>query len=180
MAGIVLSLGLAGSGAAQRYNPGENLIVDIPPGFVLAHREGDARMAMEEFTPLEETLQTWQELITLQVFFDLGGRAPDGFLHTMLDGFAAACPTGRAGEITPVEAAPYSAALVIASCPDSSRTEGVESFAAYAMGGVERLYVLRYAWARVPSAEDFEAARAFFAGARICDTTRADAPCPER
>jgi len=165
--------------AAQRYNPGENLVVDIPPGFVLAHRGDDPAVALEEFVPHDQDLLTWQELITLQVFEGQGGQDPAAFLGRLVDGFTGACPEGQAGEVNAVDAGPYPAALVIATCPDSPRTEGVESFVAYAIGGRVRLYVLQFAWARRPSEADFAEARAFLATALVCDTTRAEVPCPE-
>jgi len=164
---------------AQGLNEGENLLVTIPPGFALAHQAGNDQQMIEEFIPEGQSLETWQEMITLQVFPALGGTAPEAFLHRMSAAFATACPEGQAGPVSPVAAGAYGAALFIATCPQSPRTEGVESFVAYAIGGQARLYVMQYAWDRRPSEADFEAARAFLASATVCDTTRADAPCPQ-
>jgi hypothetical protein len=177
---LVLALwsGLPSMSAAQRLNEGENLLVRIPPGFLLANRGGEGARAFEEFIPEGQSLDAWQELITLQLFPDLAGAAPDAYLGSLSEAFSTQCPAGQIGPVQSLGAGAYPAALILASCPDSPRTEGVESFAAYAIGGQARLYVLQYAWARLPDDADLQAAQAFFGSAFLCDTTRADAPCP--
>ena len=177
----LLALAMAGATgvSAQVLNDGENLLVDIPPGFVLAHREDTPQGPMEEFIPQGQTLDNWGEMITLQLFPDWANAAPVAFLTRLSDLLQGACPEADAGTIYPLQHGGYPAGLVLLSCPDSPRTGGVESFAAFAISGRERMYVLQYAWTRPAGAAEFAQAQAFFEGARLCDTTRADAPCPE-
>ena len=173
-----LTLVCATGAAAQGYSPGENLIVDIPPGFGLVTQTESADSAIEEYIPQNQTLQTWSDLITLQVFPGLGGTGPDAFLDRMAGAVAGECPGAEIGSVQPVGVGAYPSALFVVICPDSPRTEGIESFAAYAIGGLDRLYVVQYAWDRRPSPDDIAAAQMLFAGVLLCDTRRADASCP--
>lgn len=180
--GVLLIAGLlwAGAALAQSYSPGENLIVQIPEGFALAHAEADGDATLEDYVREGEDLATWTELITLQLFPDFGGTSPEAFLEQAADVMLNECPEAELGTPQPVQAGAYPAALIVVICNDSARTEGIESFAMYAISGADRLYTVQYSWNRRPGPGDMADAQALFADVALCDTRGTAAPCPGR
>ena len=171
--GLLISLTLGSAAGAE-----ERLALGRPSGFVLGAQSDTAIGETREYVPAGQTVETWTEMATYQRFPGNAGEAPEAFLQRMLDVVDAACPGAVSGEIKSGLSGPFPYGMVEVTCPLNPATGQPEVFIARAISGRDRMYVVQYAWRRIPTAAERAAARAWMGHGGVCDTRGHHAPCP--
>ena len=78
--------------AAKAAMQGENLLVPpMPAGWVRAYGAQGNGINMVEYVPPGQTLDSWSEMINVEVFHGRGGSSPDALQQQVSDGFKVNC-----------------------------------------------------------------------------------------
>ena len=157
----------------------ENLLLSLPPGFALVNSAEDGNgTVLQEFAPSGQTAQDWSTLLTVVIYHQIDGGDPAALHGQIASDLQAACPGGSSAPVgegvelgTPVH-------LMFAACPASPVTGGSESFVSKAMAGRDAMYVVQIAWRGGDDAAQIQAWVPLLRDVTVCDTRRADAPCP--
>jgi hypothetical protein len=163
---------------AQALSEGEHLIAPVPQGFVLGHQAEDTSSMIREFVPEGESVQAWSQMMTVRIFRGMPGASAVVFHNNLVDLVLQSCPSATTHEIAGGEEQGTEFHLILVACPQSPVTGGEEWFMSKTMGGQDALYNVQGAW-RGPASEALVSGWAGHMRAVIvCDTRRADAPCP--
>src|SRR5689334_5446144 len=84
-------LALAGAAHAELVN--ENLLVGVPDGYKVDYQAHNDTQMINEMVPQAESVKTWTEMVTVQIFFGLKGSLQDAQDY-IADGWLKACPQG--------------------------------------------------------------------------------------
>ncbi|MCU4653168.1 hypothetical protein N8I71_10015 [Roseibacterium sp. SDUM158016] len=175
---ILLLAGLPALAPAQSLPEGEHLLAPVPQGFVLGHEGEDATGLLQEFVPAGERVEDWSQMMTVRVLRQIGGTHPVAWHNNLVELLLQVCPTATAQEVAGGEEQGTPFHLILVGCPASPATGGEEWFLSKAMGGRDALYNVQGAW-RGPATEALVTAWAgHLRTVLVCDTRRADAPCP--
>ncbi len=74
----------------------------LPAGWTLAHTQQNDKAMIREYLPAGQTVHQWREMITLQVFRNMGlnpRAAPDAFLALLADATRKSCPEGAVAQM---------------------------------------------------------------------------------
>jgi len=170
---IALLLAVA---AAVAQSP-QALVVPTPPEFALAwsHDKPDGSLQMREFVPKGQTVETWQQMITVQHFPKLAQVEPQAMLGRWTQSVLAACPKAQISREpqAPVNGLPAMRVYVhVTEC--GARTP--ESILAVVIKGADAMHMVQHAWRPMPpTREQLQAARASFDRVRLCPD--GDAAC---
>lgn len=163
---------------AQSPPGGEQLLAPVPQGFVLGHEAQDATGVLQEFVPAGESVQDWSQMMTVRVQRQFPGADPLAWHNDLVARLLQACPAASAQEVAGGDEQGTAFHLIIVGCPSSPVTGGEEWFLSKAMGGRDALYNVQGAW-RGPATDALVTAWAgHLRGVLVCDTRRAEAPCP--
>jgi hypothetical protein len=157
----------------------ETLRMTLPAGFGLSHAAEAGGDRLREYLPEGQTPESWREMISVQRFGAGAGQDPRAYLERVIAELRAVCPAGRATPVNAAQDGPYVTAVAMMGCEASPRTGGTEVFVMRATSGREAMHVLQFAWTRDPSRDEVSAAMEVLSRALLCDTARAEAPCPE-
>ncbi len=171
--------------------PGENLLLAPPEGWELGFSDRDDDQAQYEYLPRGQEIESWTELLTVQVFFALKNVPPRAVLERMRRGFEANCDGAAAEAAAERTIAGYPAARQLLLCGRNRAGAGPagdqkgEIALILAVGGRDALYVVQRAWRGPPFRGPApEAARALLAEwhryldqVRVCDTRDRAKPC---
>jgi hypothetical protein len=157
---------------------GEQLLVPVPQGYVLAHSAAGPDGALQEYIPSAETLGAWSQMMTVRDFPALAGADPAAFHGNLIQSLTAACPTAQYAEVTATVERGAPVHIVLAGCPVSPVTGGEEWFLSKAVGGQTALYNVQGAWRGPATRELVEAWTILLRDVVLCDPARAEMPCP--
>ncbi len=164
---------------ARAQLQGENLLVSPPPDFKSGYEAKRPGMVMTEMVPKAETVQNWTEMVTTQVFFQLGGVRPDAYLRDMVEKWRVACPGSVAGPVERTTTNNYPVATVQLRCPRNPGTGKPETTAFRALQGAKTLYLVQYAFRADADAAMRAKAAAFLQTVSVCEAGSARHPCPD-
>lgn len=180
--GIALMLGLWAMAAcpssvvAALQN--ENLLTPLPSGFKVGFATENSRVTMHEFVPVGETVDDWSRMVTAQIFLGLNNVDPDRFANRLAARWKSGCAGGEAQKIRSGIENGYNFSLWIFTCPLNPGTKKPENMWLKAISGADSLYSVQYAYRRELSKDLIEPAMEYLRKVMVCDTRRADRPCP--
>lgn len=178
-------VGLAAIVALMSSTPGlaqlqaENLLAGVPEGFEVGYHASQNGMIIAEFVPKGETVEAWSRMITVQVFRGLRNADGDQLASNMQQGWEAACTGSDVGRDDAGKVNGYDWVAWHFSCPMNPETNLPETMWLRAVSGADALYVVQYAYRALPSVEREGPATEYLSTISVCDTRRADRPCPE-
>ena len=146
------------------------LVVPTPPEFALAwsHDKPDGSLQMREFVPQGQTVDTWQQMITVQHFPRLAQVEPQALLGRWTEGVLAACPKAQISRVpqAPVNGHPATRVYVhVTECG----ARAPESILAVVIKGADAMHMVQHAWRPAPPThEQLQAAMASFDRVRLC------------
>jgi len=164
---VVAGLVLASAVAALAE---QTLQVSTPSGFKMAwsHATPDGAMKMMEFVPEEQTVENWQQMITIQHFPKLAGADPLALLSAWTQRLVAVCPKAQISRLPQPPVDGHAAGRVyvrVAEC--AARTP--ESILAVMIKGEDAMHMIQHAWRpQPPSREQLQAAMGGLDRARLC------------
>ena len=160
--------------AQSAFPPGENIVMPLPSGYSEGFRNSQNRNLMIEYVPRGQSVQNWRELLTLQVFRDLGGRNPRRFLEAVARSAGNRCPGFESNIIREQREQGLRIALMIGICPAGNG----ETFIAKAISGQDALYVVQGAF-RGPIKDELVVKwSSYLRDVSVCDTRSRQRPCP--
>jgi hypothetical protein len=145
------------------------------------------QLTMQEFIPKAQTLDTWQQMLTVQVFHNLPlGLAQ--FMGQMKASFEDKQPCDHTS-LRPLGsrmANGYEASLHLLTCTKEKQTGKGQFTLMLGIRGQDALYVVQRAWRGEPYAADatplaeaeYKGWQAFMDAVQVCDPRAAEHPCP--
>ena len=156
----------------------ENLITSVPKGFVIGNQGQKGSMLIAEYVPQGETVSDWSQMITVQVFRNLGKFDPDKFVEGIKAQWQSACPGSEVEKIKDGLENGYPVSLWLFTCPLNTRTGKPENMFTKIISGNDSLYSIQYAYRSALTKEIIPPTMAYLGGIQVCDTRLADRPCP--
>jgi hypothetical protein len=165
--------------AARAQLVNENLLTSAPAGYKIGFHEKKNDLDMTEWVPSNETVQSWSEMLTVQIFY---GRkvAPEQVMHDLEPRWRKACP--GAGDAQPVAAGVeggYPAMVWILDCAQNPATHKPELTWFKAIEGNDSFYIVQKAFKFTPNNVQVARWVKYLKGVRVCDSRLADRACPQ-
>ncbi len=157
---------------------GEVLLTGLPEGFKVASTNRQEGITLTEYIPQGDTSENWSEMVTVLVANGLGHIDPNAFAQTIGNGWSAACPNSEVEKIGDGEKTGYATSLWLLRCPLNPQTGRAESLLMIVIQGKDSLYNIQYAFRSELTEAESDKALAYLSKAQVCDTRRADNPCP--
>ena len=132
--------------ASAALSPGENLLASLPQGWSLGFSDRDDGRAIYEYLPPDQQVEDWQEMMTVQIFFDLNSVPPSALLGQMRAGFEAECEAAGADQLVERTVNGYPAARQLLLCGQAQQSGMGEVTLVLALAGRDSLYVVQRAW----------------------------------
>jgi hypothetical protein len=164
------------TGTAIGQSP-QALVVPTPPEFALAwsHDKPDGSLQMREFVPQGQTVETWQQMITVQHFPKLSEVEPQALLGRWTQSVLAACPKAQISREPQSPVNGHLAMRVYVHVTECG-ARAPESILAVVIKGADAMHMVQHAWRPTPpTREQLQAARVSFDRVRLCAT--GDATC---
>jgi hypothetical protein len=136
---------LAGVLAAARSElTGENLLVEIPAGYVLVSNQRTDQGGINEFVPKGETVEKWSEMITVQL---LPARNDNATFYATFESLAKqACKAGNTHVVATTKENGYPVKVFQLLCPTNLQTNMGEVTFIKTIEGKDKFYVVQKAW----------------------------------
>jgi outer membrane protein assembly factor BamE (lipoprotein component of BamABCDE complex) len=157
----------------------ENLLTRLAKGFKVGSQGDSNGETAREMVPEAETVQDWSRMITIQIFHRLPNANPNTFADGMQTRWAGAC---KGADFETIAGAPengYPASIRRFSCPLNSQTGKPENTFMKFVGGADAFYVVQYAYRSGLTPENTAQALDYLKSATVCDSRKADHPCPK-
>jgi hypothetical protein len=156
----------------------ENLLVSLPPGFKVGFQASKNGMNMQELVPASETVESWTEMVTVQIFMGRRDLDPVRFLATVQQGWLGACKGSAPSRIASVPVNAYVGATMQLSCPLNPETGKPETALFKAIRGSDSFYSVQRAVRAIPTAEQTARITQYLEQVSVCDTRSPAHPCP--
>lgn len=158
----------------------ENLLYAPPKDFKVGYQKTLPRELMTEWVPVGETVEEWTEMVTVQIFRGATVTAAD-FLREVAGRYMNSCPNTDAGKgMFTGQVNGYVVSMLVLKCPHNPQTGKPETTAFRFINGADALYGVQYAWRKMPSAAEMDAAMHTLAKVTVCDTRAPEQhPCPK-
>jgi hypothetical protein len=171
---FVTALSLASPAAAFEN---ENLLVAMPKGYKPDYRAKNAREMITEMVPLNESVKSWTEMVTVQIFF--GAKpGPEAFRDRIAQGWAKSCKDATAHKIAQGKENGYPFAVWMLTCPRNAQTGKPEWTWFKAIQGNDSLYVVQKAFKFEPERVQIIEWTRYLKGVSVCDTRGTEHRCP--
>jgi hypothetical protein len=145
---VTLLLACVPSVARAQVFEGENLLVTVPEGWVEATSTERGKMLLSEYVPKGQTVDNWQQMITVQVFRGMKQVNPKTFVDKMSSGARNQVEEG-AFDAQPMEIAGdpgYASYCVVWVSGKVKATGKGEVTLIRAIQGKDSMYVVQRAW----------------------------------
>lgn len=158
---------------------GDGYLVSSPlPGFMIGFSDGNARGAIIEQVPQDETVDKWTRMVTTQRFSGVAERAkPLDYLGIIARALPQSCPGGRTSAPHEMTVSGRPAAEMRADCPSNPETHLPETFVMLAIAGPRDMHVKQVAFRYVPSPEDMTWAETYLSSVGFCPPMSNDPAC---
>jgi len=166
------------AGPSQGQLKGENLLVDMPPGFKVGYQDSRNGVKLAEWIPVSETVQNWSEMVTVQIFSKRSDLDPAQFLHKIEEQWLTACKGSAPVPTVTGKANGYVVSMVLLRCPLLPSTGKPETTMFRAIKGNESFYLVQRAVRSLPSQDQLERIKQYLGSANVCDAGSPAHPCP--
>jgi hypothetical protein len=175
---IVLVVLLGASQLCQAQLKDENLLVDLPPGYKADHEDRQGRVVLTEMVPRAESVASWTEMLSAQIFLGLKTMTPDQYRLFLRRKWGEACKGATSSSITEGQENGYEFSLWVQSCPLNPATAKAEVTYFKALKGNDNFYVVQKAFRYAPTLEQVKQWMDYMKTVTVCDTRLEDRPCP--
>ncbi len=179
---LLLLLGLALSAIsfdAEAQLQDENLLAPMPQGFKVATNQEQNRIVFQEWIPANETVESWSEMVTVQIL--LGRSNVDGgkYLAAIRAGWLKACPQTKPNAVEDGRANGYPLWTMMLQCALHPRTGKPETTLFRSIAGSDSFYSVQRSARAVPDGAQMAKMAAYMERVIVCDTRSAGHPCPD-
>lgn len=166
---------------------GENLLVPpMPAGWVKAYGAQGNGINMVEYVPAGQTVDSWSEMINVEVFHGRGGTSPESLQQKVTEGLRANCQAVQVDSLGRGTTSGLPASRWISYCTLLKQTGKGEITYFQAISGKANFYLIERAL-RVPpfalkkppfNTATLSAWQKFFDQVAVCDSGDSARPCP--
>jgi hypothetical protein len=164
--------------AAQAQLRDENLLFAPPAGFHVGYEKRNPQGSIMEMVPTGQTVEHWDEMVTVQIFRGNATGAIPAFRARMQALVKTACDGATSAPIAEGDENGYAFAVWIQDCPLNKSSGTPERAFPKAIAGHDSLYVVQRAYRSEGTGEQATTASRFLRGVRVCDTRTDEHPCP--
>lgn len=157
---------------------GETLLVTVPAGYKIDYENRRGNLLLSEMVPQAESVKSWTEMVTTQIFFGAKDMTPDGFEARMKASWVRACPGGAHASFASGTENGYPFAAWLLACPRNPATGAPENTWFKAIQGNDSFYVVQKAFKFEPTKEHVAEWTQFLRRVQVCDTRLPDRACP--
>ncbi len=162
---------------AQQFKD-ENLLFNVPSDYIQDYTDQNKTNLILEWVPDGQSVENWEEMLTVQLFFGPPVQKPGNFAHAFIQSIEGACEGGEGQVVKEGLEQGYKFAFFLAICPENPATGKPEFIWLKAIAGRDALYVVQKAWKYHPTNDEIEDWSKYLAGIAVCDTRTQTAPCP--
>ena len=176
--------------AQDQADPGgDRLVMRAPEGWVPAHEDRSEALYELVFLPADQTLDDWQQKLTIQAFLNLTKRrpalTPADFAENLARHWEQSCDGSGASPISAFLERSYAAAVRLLFCPRNRGGQLGSVSMIKIMQGKASMYLFERSWrgpaypaSSIPVAQDtFDEWAEFLAATTLCNPGNAEAPC---
>jgi hypothetical protein len=156
----------------------ENLLVAVPKGFEKGYENGNARSSIMEFVPTGQTVEHWDEMLTVQIVRGNAIGSIPAFRARANALYASACEGATSTGIREGTENGYAFAFWLDDCPLNKKSGTPERAFIKAIAGNDSLYIVQRAYRSALTKEQATGASTYLSGIRVCDTRKPEHPCP--
>lgn len=128
--------------------------------------------------PAGETVTSWSEMVTTEIFNGGQNTSPAAFLNSIGQRWLSSCPTPQPHEIHTGNENGYVVSMMLLKCDRSPLTGGPENTLFRAIQGNDSTYLVQYAFRSELTKDKLDKAAHFLSRVNVCDPRSAEHPCP--
>ena len=177
--GLAALVFTAAAWPAQAQLANENLLVHVPEGYKVDYNAQNDQQLISEMVPQGESVKSWTEMVTVQVFFKGGGFAPTQMRDNIATGWLKACPQGTQQPVVDTTENGYATLIWLLTCPNNKDTGKPEWTWFKAVSGNDSFYVVQKSFRFVPSKEQITTWMRYLKTVEVCDSRLPDRACPK-
>jgi hypothetical protein len=175
---IVASVTLAASCMARAQLVNENLLVRVPEGYKIDYRAKTDKQIINEMVPQGETVGSWTEMVTVQIFLGLKATLAQ-MQDNIAQGWLKACPQGLRVPVVETTENGYPVSLWQLSCPSNAQAGKPEWTWFKALRGNDSFYIVQKAFRFEPSKEQITTWIRYLKSVSVCDSRLPERACPK-
>ena len=164
--------------AASASLEGENLLQPLPAGFRIATQEHNHRAALTEMVPSAETVDSWTQMVTTQIYFGASGPSFETYKSGMEQRWQTACDTTDSVPVTIGKENGYDFQIWMQSCHHADAKHPPEITWFKMIKGNDSTYVLQVAFHAEPQKEQVIQWMKYLKQVTLCDSRLKDRACP--
>jgi hypothetical protein len=166
---------------------GENLLVPPIPGWSQAYSAAGNGIKLLEYVPPGETVDSWSQMATIEIFFGHGGTKPRDLEQRVVEGFRQNCEAMHVTDLGAGTASSLPAARWVTYCSKVKQLGKGEITYFQAISGKDHFYLVQRSW-RGPA---FDIAKplpipetmlkeweTYLNQVSVCDSRDPTRPCP--
>ena len=169
------ALALSSSSASALEN--ENLLVGLPKGYKVGFHKKTEKGIISEMVPSGETVETWTEMVTVQIFFNMRNVTPAQFREGLEKRWSGACPDSQFSKVSEGVQNGYPTLVWLQVCKLNKQTGKPEYTWMKAIQGRDSFYVLQKAFKFAPNDVQTKEWISYLDKVRTCDTRLPDRSC---
>ena len=171
-------LGLSSS-TAQAKLEGENLLQPLPGGFKVANEQAEGHASLTEMVPVDESVDQWTRMVTTQVYRGLSDASFFAkYKEQMKDRWSKACDVADTKPFSDSSENGYATHVWLQVCAFKDKQKKSEVTLFKFIQGRDATYVVQMAFHFQPAKAQLAESMAYLGKVTVCDTRRADSPCP--
>lgn len=156
----------------------ENLLVSVPENFKVDFEKKEKNMTMMEMVLLDQSVQNWTQMVTVQVFFNLAISLED-FQKRLNKLWTASCSESESIPIGEGTENGYSFMIWLQACPLNKTTNKPELTWFKTIRGNDSLYVVQKAFKYSPKDEEVVSLMRYLKAVKVCDSRLPERACPK-
>lgn len=157
----------------------ENLLQTVPSGYKIGYQVKRGNMLMTEFILEGESVESWTEMVTTQVFLGLTRPTPNEFRQVMQKSWAKSCKEAEFADVATGDERGYGFEVWIQDCPKNEQTGKPERVWLKAIKGNDSFYVVQKAFRFLPEPDQVVRWTQYLRSIQVCDGRLPDRSCPK-
>jgi hypothetical protein len=175
---LTLVLCLATSTAVSADFKDENLLQAMPRDYKIDFETRIDGVGITEMVPVGESVETWTEKLTTQIFFGMKSTALDEFQANVEENWRETCKGSESALVAKGVENGYTFSLWIMSCPLKEATGKPEITWFKAIRGNDSVYLVQKAFRFQPTEPQSIQWAQYLRRVTVCDTRLPDRSCP--
>ncbi len=184
---LLIGVMIAAPNLALAALQGENLLVPPIAGWIEAYRAAGNGIKLVEYVPAGQSVDSWSQMATIEVFFGHGGTKPNDLKQKVVEGFRQNCESLHVEDLGVGTASSLPAARWVTYCSKVKQLGKGEITYFQAIGGKDHFYLVQRIWRGAPfdlakplpiPQSMLKAWEAYLDQTSVCDSRDPKRPCP--